>query len=73
VVEEGQSNTGSKTTRKKSETNYSLSIDEIFSYINDTTKNLVLNNQYIGNRAGHAERVKMNVYTGETEIAVIHD
>lgn len=73
VIEEGQTNTGTRVTRKKTTTNHPISIDDAFEYIGDTTRNIAMDNQYIGTRSGHAERVKINLYTGESEITLIHD
>ena len=72
VVEQGQTNTGTKATPKVTATNAHLPMDTIFSYLNDTTKTIRLSNQYIGNRDGHVERVSVNLYTGQSEISINH-
>lgn len=72
IVEQGQTNTGTKAKPKVTATNAHLPMDTVFSYLNDTTKTIRLSNQYIGNRDGHVERVSVNLYTGQSEISINH-
>ena len=72
VIVDGQINSGTLATPKKTETNAHLAIDDVFEFLDDTTKTIRLSNQYIGNRDGHVERVSVNLYTGESEISINH-
>ena len=72
VEKQGETATGELATTKKTTTNVHLPVDQVFEFLDDTTKTIRLSNQYIGNRDGHVERVSVNLYTGESEISINH-
>ena len=72
VIVDGQINSATLATPKKTDTNAHLAIDDVFEFLDDTTKTIRLSNQYIGNRDGHVERVSVNLYTGQSEISINH-